>query len=186
MLRSGPVAVQHTEFSRWVVPVEAGNGGVETGLWKLRQRSALSSGRVADVEGIFTGIGVGDEEEAITGGLDLGPVRGGAGAEDRPKLAIAANTKGDETVIDSPFLYVVALGAPAVRILRKYVDERERRLTTMVREHEVVGGGGTAPRLADGAAAEDGSRTSISSTRIDSGRSSSMVAPLLSGMVPIN
>ena len=67
ILRSHPV--QHPEFFRRVVPVEAGcaDGGKGTS-WKLQQRSVLAIGRVAD-EVVFLAHANGDDEETIAGGL---------------------------------------------------------------------------------------------------------------------
>jgi hypothetical protein len=122
---------------------------------KLRQRSALAGGRVAEVEdplAIAEGGAthrVGDDEEAVSASVEVEPGRVGSVAENGPELLIAGAGEDKETRV---------IGCSDDRrvcdVVRRLLDEREARLVAVVRYKEVASRGGTAPRLADGAAAE--------------------------------
>jgi hypothetical protein len=108
------------------------------GVVDLRERGALASGRIADVEGAVGG----DNEEAVAGGEQCEVLggRGPVGANDGAPLA--------GTVVEGvdPALPGVPGG-----------DELELGLAAVMGEEEChVGGEAAAPGTADGAATEEG------------------------------
>lgn len=84
---------------------------------------------------------MGDNEEAITGGLEFTVV---VGPDNRAEFLLACTG---------------IKGKQEAGFLRLRVDDlaehREQGLAAVVVQHELVGGGGTVPPPADGAAAED-------------------------------
>ena len=82
---------------------------------------------------------MGDNEEAITGGLQFTVV---IGPDDRAEFLLACTgIKGKQ---EAGFLRNDDVA-----------EDREQGLAAVVVQHELVGGGGTVPPPADGAAAED-------------------------------
>jgi hypothetical protein len=94
-------------------------------------------------------IHAGDNEEAVKRGVEHEVLFAWGGAPDHgPELAFSGvMAKCEETgVTGGSIVFGTKLNVD---------DDGERRLACVVVEHEFAGGGGAAPRPADGAAAED-------------------------------
>lgn len=117
-------------------------------LCKRIQASKLAGGRVAHV--VETCGAARNDEEAVEGGVELEVLCARIGAPDHGRELVIrrVTAEGDETGVVGGF----NIGFTAEQ---NVVDDGEQGLAAVVLEHEVVGGGGAAPRPADGAAAED-------------------------------
>jgi hypothetical protein len=87
---------------------------------------------------------LGDDEDAIKGTMEF-TIAGGATEDGAELLTAGTGVTGDEEAAVLP-VEVLAIGV---------AEDWEQGLATVVVQHELVSRGGTAPALADGAAAED-------------------------------
>ena len=141
----------------------------------------LARRRVTDGEaGATVGIIIGENEEAVAGGLRVHEDSAGAKSRDGPGAWRQRGSQvrchvveGDDVYGPSVFAGAAVavdeggglllegedvLAVFAVALFVVAVEEGEAGLAGVVGEEEVAGGGGAAPGGADGAAAEDGFR----------------------------